>query len=141
MSALRGFCAQLGSQQTHLLEDEEILKEIARSLQVRRLHICRETRSIAAGGGVQAEAAERKPEEQGPVAAKPRSRKTWVEFAVVDMEGNPASGHRFMVMLPDGSLHEGTLGKTGKVRFDKIDPDTSVFSLPDLDQDAWERVG
>ncbi|MGO9095610.1 MAG: hypothetical protein ACLQGV_10345 [Bryobacteraceae bacterium] len=140
MSALRALCGQLGLYQTYLLEDEEILEQIAHILHERHWHICREATIIATGGGVQAEAAGRKPEGPGPATGKPHSRKTWVEFAVVDMEGNPAFGHRFMVMLPDGSLHEGTLGKTGRVRFENIDPDTSVFSLPDLDREVWERV-
>lgn len=66
-------------------------------------------------------------------------KKTWVEFAVVDMEGNPVTNQKYMVMLPDGSLHEGTLDRTGVVRFDNIDPENSVFSLPDLDKEAWQR--
>jgi hypothetical protein len=59
---------------------------------------------------------------------------------VIDMEGNPVSGYDYLVMLPDGSLHEGKLDKSGKVRFSGIDPGTAVFSLTGLDQDAWERV-
>ena len=68
-------------------------------------------------------------------------KKTWVEFEVVDMEGNPVSQERYLVMLPDGSLNEGWLDPSGVVRFNNIDPDTCVFSLPDLDEEAWERAG
>jgi hypothetical protein len=140
MLTLRAFSVELAPQDAHSLEDEEIVAQIARSLRERRLHVCRETRGNAAAGGAPPETAEQKPEESDSPAAPQRSNKAWVEFAVVDMEGNPAPGHRFVAMLPDGSLQEGTLGKTGRVRFEHIDPDTCVFSLPDLDRDAWERA-
>jgi hypothetical protein len=137
MSALRGFCGLLGWRRTDSLDDDEIVEQIARCLQERRLRICREPICV----GVRAEAAEPEPEEPGQAATKPKAPKTWLEFAVVDMEDKPVSGYRFKVKLPGGSVQEGTLGKTGKVRFEGIDFDNSVFSLPDLDREAWERVG
>jgi N-acetylmuramoyl-L-alanine amidase len=42
------------------------------------------------------------------------------------MEVNPVSGQRLLVLVPNASLRQGPLGKSGKVRFDQIDPDTCV---------------
>jgi hypothetical protein len=65
---------------------------------------------------------------------------TWVEFCLVDMEGNPVSGQRYKLKLPDGSVKEGTLGKSGCVRVDNINPGTATISYLDLDEEAWERI-
>ena len=108
----------------------------ARGLRERQLRICIEP----IRGGARTAAVEPEPEETAQAAVKKASPKTWVEFEVVDMEDKPVSGYRFRVVLPDGAPQEGTLDKTGKRRFEKIDFDNSVFSLSDLDQEAWERV-
>jgi len=71
---------------------------------------------------------------------KRTGEKTWVEFVVVDMEGNPVGDHPYRVTLPDGSVNEGVLDKSGKVRFNGIDPGTCQFSLTDLDRDAWQQI-
>ncbi|MFN0105502.1 MAG: hypothetical protein ACKV2U_25870 [Bryobacteraceae bacterium] len=69
-----------------------------------------------------------------------REVKTWVAMEVVDMEGNPVPNKSYLCMLPNGTVQEGVLDRTGKVRFDGIDPGNCVFVLTELDQDAWERV-
>jgi hypothetical protein len=74
-----------------------------------------------------------------PVAPCPQD-KAWVEFLLLDMEGNPVSGQSYIVGLPDGSTRQGTLDRTGKVRFDGIPPGTCTISYTDLDKDAWEPV-
>jgi hypothetical protein len=66
--------------------------------------------------------------------------KTWVEFEVLDMEDNPIPDKKYLCVLPNGSVQEGALDGTGKVRFDDIDPGNCVFVLTELDQEAWERV-
>ena len=66
--------------------------------------------------------------------------KTWIEFEVVDAEGKPYPNARFICMMPDGTIQEGSLDSRGKVRFDGIDPGNCVFELVDLDRDAWEKV-
>ncbi len=71
-------------------------------------------------------------------SAKPVT--TWVEMAVVDMEGNPVQGKRFLCALPNGSVQEGVLDRTGVVRFDGIDPGNCSFMLADQDRESWERV-
>lgn len=121
-----------------------VVEGINNALSAGRLHVCREDRNRSGTGGGNSEsaaAAGAGGAGQGPAAAAasgPKTKKTWVEFKVVDMEGNPAAGRKYLVMLPDGSLEQGQLDANGMVRFDRIDPENSVFSLPDLDQEAWE---
>ena len=66
--------------------------------------------------------------------------KTWVEFCLVDMEGNPVSGQRYRAKLTDGSVREGKTPKSGCVRFDGIPPGTATIAYLDLDEEAWERI-
>ena len=66
--------------------------------------------------------------------------KTWVEFCLIDMEGNPAAGRRFRAKLTDGSVREGKLGADGCVRFDNIPAGTASISFIDLDREIWERI-
>jgi len=65
---------------------------------------------------------------------------TWVEFRLVDMEGNPVGDVQYKVTDPDGKVKEGKLGKDGKVRLDGIHQGTCLISFPELDRDNWERV-
>jgi hypothetical protein len=120
-------------------DDRQVIEELRRALASGAIHICREQSGRKSSGG-SAMPPPAKAEDQSRIPKSKTVKKTWVEFEVVDMEGNPAAGRKYLVMLPDGSLHEGTLGKTGVVRFENIDPETCVFSLPDLDREAWERV-
>lgn len=66
--------------------------------------------------------------------------KTWVEFCLLDMEGNPVSGQRYRVTLADGSKSEGRTPKSGRVRFDGVSHGTVSIAYLDLDEDAWERI-
>ena len=65
---------------------------------------------------------------------------TWVEFCLVDMEGNPVGGKRYRAQLPGGATPEGTLPQSGCVRFDGIQPGMASISFPEFDQDAWEPI-
>jgi|SRR5580658_8118459 hypothetical protein len=66
--------------------------------------------------------------------------KTWVGFRLVDMEGNPVGGKQYRAKLSDGSIKQGTLDDSGRVRFDGIPPGTCTISFIDLDKEAWERI-
>lgn len=70
-----------------------------------------------------------------------REAKTWIEFELLDMDGEPYSDASFRCMLPDGEIREGKLDTKGRVRFDGIPSGNCVFVLPEFDRDAWERVG
>ena len=67
-------------------------------------------------------------------------KKTWVEFIVVDKEGEPVPGVRYRVKLPDGTMQEGVLDAYGQANFYEIDPGTCKITFPDLDQDAVEEA-
>jgi len=139
MLALRRLAPEVGYRAIGHAHDDELLDQIAWAIHYGWIHVCRRVGSKGDSPG--ATAPPPPPQEDVVAATQRRPRKTWVEFKVVDMEGNPATGQHYLVMLPDGSLHEGNLDRSGMVRFDDIDPDNSVFTLPDLDREAWERVG
>lgn len=71
---------------------------------------------------------------------KARETTTWVEMELIDMDGEPVAGMRYLCMLPNGEMREGKLDGKGLVRIDGIQPGNCVFVLPDLDKDAWERA-
>jgi hypothetical protein len=66
--------------------------------------------------------------------------KTWIEFRLVDMEGNPIPGKQYLVKLPDGSTQQGALDQAGRTRLEGIQPGTCTISFTELDMEAWERV-
>lgn len=66
--------------------------------------------------------------------------KTWVEFQLVDMEGNPVPRKRYKIKDPGGALKEGSLDANGSVRLDGIPQGTCTISFPEFDAEAWERV-
>jgi hypothetical protein len=118
----------------------EVVEQVIRGAFAGSLHVCRPALERRQAGGSAPPPAQEE-EQQTPVPPPREIPKTWVEFVVLDMEGNPATGTHYLVVLPDGSVHEGNIGKGGSVRFESIYPENSVFTLPDLDQEAWERAG
>lgn len=54
-------------------------------------------------------------------------------------EDYPLAGEKYRVVLPDGSVREGTLEVDGVVRFEGIPRGPCQVSFPELDQDAWEE--
>ncbi len=136
---LRGLAYGYQPGSTCRLDDHQVIEEVRRALASGQIHICREQSLRKSAGGSAAPPPAKTQDE--PPAIKPKKlTKTWVEFKVIDMEGNPAVGCKYLVVLPDGTRQDGTLGKTGIVRFENIDPENSVFTLPALDRDAWERI-
>jgi hypothetical protein len=123
------------------VNDDRILEQVASWVAGREVVVGFRMLLRGGGGETTDELASARPQPAVAAApAGPQSRKTWIEFVVVDMEGNRVSDLPYRVMLPDGSLHESRLDKTGTVRFNSIDPENCVFSLTDLDQEAWERI-
>ena len=139
MSKLRSLLRQLEMDPVHRLDDDAMLDRIAGAIGSGRVRLCNRGK-VEISGGAAGAAAKVKQDDEEQLAVSPQPRKTWVEFAVIDMEGNPVSDRKYRVMLPDGSLHEGVLDHNGILRFSNIDPENSVFSLSELDRDAWERV-
>lgn len=65
--------------------------------------------------------------------------KTWVEIQLVDEEGTPIAGERYILKITDGSVREGTLDAAGKVSVRGIDPGTCTLRFPDLDAREYKR--
>jgi hypothetical protein len=66
-----------------------------------------------------------KEEEKKPTA--------WVEFELVDSEGEPLAGVGYKLTLPDGSTREGKVDARGRVRVEGIEPGECVVTFPELD--------
>lgn len=64
--------------------------------------------------------------------------KTWIEFLVQDMAGQPMSGKKYRATLTDGTTKKGETDSKGLVRFDELDPGICEFVLEGLDGSAWE---
>jgi hypothetical protein len=69
----------------------------------------------------------------------PEPEKTWIEIQLVDEEGNPVAGERYILKITDGSIREGTLDASGKVSVRGIDPGTCTVRFPDLDAREYKR--
>jgi hypothetical protein len=67
------------------------------------------------------------------------SDKTWVDVQLLDENGDPVAGERYILKLTDGSIREGTLGEDGRVRVNGIDPGNCVVTFPDIDTKEWWR--
>ncbi len=65
---------------------------------------------------------------------------SWIEVSLIGEDDQPVVGERYRIELPDGSAIEGTIGASGVVRLEGIDPETCRVSFPELDASAWERV-
>ena len=68
--------------------------------------------------------------------------KSWIEIQLVDEADQPIAGERYRITLPDGqTVAEGTTNAEGMARVSGIDPGTCQITFPDLDKDAWEKIG
>ena len=65
---------------------------------------------------------------------------TWIEFQLVDQDGNPVPGVSYKVGLPDGSLLTGSLDAQGSVRFEPIVAGKCKISFPEIDASEWHRA-
>jgi hypothetical protein len=63
---------------------------------------------------------------------------SWIEFRLVDSDGNPVPGEKYSIHLPDSSLMEGVLDDEGKVRFDSIVVGQASVTFPDIDAGEWK---
>ena len=136
---LRDLLAQRSLGQTvSRLSDQRVLEEIAwrlgsRQLQLRYRHDV-PSASIASVGGRPSTSSQ----SDAPPPPEPKTPKTWVEFRLIDMEGNPVANMHYTVVLPGGAAEDGWLDSSGSVRFNGIDPGECTITFPDLDRDAWD---
>ena len=74
------------------------------------------------------------PETQAGKEEKP----SWIEIELLDDAGDPVSGARYRVTLPDGTADEGTLDAKGFARVDGFAPGECKVEFPDFDGREWK---
>jgi hypothetical protein len=79
---------------------------------------------------------QRTPSEEEKAPVEPE--KTWVEIVLVDDQGKPVPGAKYVLELPDGTEKKGTLGDDGKAKVDGVVPGTCKISFPDIEASAIE---
>ena len=62
---------------------------------------------------------------------------SWIEIKLLDKDGQPVPGERYRILLPDGSVDEGTLDEYGFRRIEGIDPGTCQITFPQWDHSSW----
>lgn len=75
-----------------------------------------------------------------PTEEEAEQKTGWIEIEMVDEDGQPVTGERYEITLPDGRVAKGTTDKNGLVRLNAIDTGTCQVTFPNLDQDAWEKA-
>jgi hypothetical protein len=60
----------------------------------------------------------------------------WVELELLDDDGAPLAGERWVAKLADGTTREGRLGEHGRARLE-VPAGPCVVTFPDRDQDDW----
>ena len=70
-------------------------------------------------------------------AEAPVPEPTWLAIELKDPQGQPVPHARYVVTLPDGSTHEGTLNKNGYARVDGVNPGKCHVSFPELEGESW----
>jgi hypothetical protein len=66
-------------------------------------------------------------------------RTHYVELELEDADGNPLSGATYEIAAPDGSVHKGTLGITGKVRVDRLPEGACEVTFPSMGKNPRSR--
>lgn len=82
-----------------------------------------------------------KPEDIEPPSTpkqEPESKKTWVEFEVLDENGDPLKDEKYEARLTDGTVKKGQTDSKGIARFEDIDPGVVQFTLVERDSDTWK---
>lgn len=67
----------------------------------------------------------------------PKKELSWVEIHFQNESGEPISGQRYRLELPDKSVREGLVPKGGVLRLDGIDPGSCRLSMVELDAADW----
>lgn len=78
----------------------------------------------------------------GGAGAEEAAKKThWIEIELVDEDGKPVAGEKYLVTLPNSEAAiTGTTDEKGRARIDGIDPGNCKVTFPDLDKDAWKKA-
>jgi hypothetical protein len=68
-----------------------------------------------------------------------KPEKTWIEYRLVNQQGDPVPGAKFRVKITDGSEREGVTDAEGSVHIPGIDPGTCEISFLDYDAKEWKK--
>lgn len=75
-----------------------------------------------------------------PVVQGCENNPHFIEFQLLDENGDPVPGEPYRVRLPDQSLQTGTLNNEGKVRFEKICAGQASICFTGLDEKEWKPL-
>ena len=64
-------------------------------------------------------------------------KRTWIEFQLLDEDGNPAPNTAYEIKLPDGSILDGALDQQGVARFDNLEAGQCQITFPEIDANEW----
>ncbi|HXT15066.1 MAG TPA: hypothetical protein VN706_05520 [Gemmatimonadaceae bacterium] len=70
----------------------------------------------------------------------PCEKKTWVDVALVDVDGNPIANEPFKLTLPDGTVITGTTDENGMTGMDQIIGVEGQIEFTNLPEGAGEIV-
>ena len=93
---------------------------------------------IAGAGGAGANGAggpSAKP--HNPTEEDKKTKKSWIEIVLVDMENRPVPGEPYRITLPDDSVAEGSLDEKGFARVEGFDAGNCKVTFPNRDQSVW----
>jgi hypothetical protein len=108
---------------------EQIWMEVEAAFETGRLALLREPRSVfIPSEPVPADEADWKDE------SEPTS---WVGFQLEDEEGEPVSGQRVRIKLPDGTFRERVSDDKGRIRLDGIPLGNCQVEFPGVDGNEW----
>jgi hypothetical protein len=58
---------------------------------------------------------------------------SWIEIRLVDTDGQPVGGMKYILHLPDSTVIEGVLDNKGAARAEDVVPGTCKVSFPEID--------
>ena len=66
--------------------------------------------------------------------------RSWIAIQLIGEDDAPIPSEKYAVLLPGGTIREGTLDAQGMARVDDIPSGVCSVSFPNLDKDAWTPV-
>jgi hypothetical protein len=72
-----------------------------------------------------------------PTRTVPKPELHWIELEVLDTEGVPLAGERFLLTDPAGKEHSGNLNRQGFVRIEPILAGNCKVRFPGVDECEW----
>ncbi len=69
---------------------------------------------------------------------QPQKPKSWIAIELVDENNQAVAGEAYSIVMPDGTVAEGTLDEKGRARIDGTDPGSCKITFPNLDKTAWK---